>query len=139
MDFSEDSIQNLPYAIELAKKNRAELIILYSYRLINDSSKAINNMVELKVKYETKAKKSFENLKISLLNEPLVSTSFLCEIGFLSDRIVANVVSNSIDLVVLTNKTEHSLINEMSSFKEKLMDKITCPMLILTKTADLVY
>jgi len=129
-DFSEDSINNLTFALNLAKQNQAELIILYAYRLIKVDSDKQSEMLDLKTKFETEAKIKFNKLKETILNSTQIKFSFSCDIGFLSDRIILNVNKNKIDLVVISKKMEHFIIEKKDNSKE-ISNSLTCPVLIL--------
>jgi len=133
-DFSKNSFQNIAFAINLAKQNKAELIILYAYRLIKVDSDDQNEMVDLKTKFETEAKLKFNKWKESILDSAQINFSFSCDIGFLSDRIISNVNKNKIDLVVISNKMK-PFIEEKVNNSSEISNNIACSVLILPELA----
>lgn len=131
IDFSDDSIQIFPQALNLALKNDAELTMLYAFRLIQEEGNKKNDVIDLKNRVESEAKEKFAQLSDSSLNTTNVKTSFLCEIGFLSDRILATVNSNKTDLLLISKSVEEILKKEMKYNKKMITDSLSCEVMFL--------
>jgi len=131
IDFSDNSNQDFPIGLNLALENNAELIILYAFRLIKEGGGNKNDVIELKYRVESEAKQKFAKLSDSLLSANKVKTSFLCEIGFLSDRIVATVGSNKTDLLLISKSVEEILKKEMINPREMLKNSLSCKVIFL--------
>lgn len=116
IDFSDGSIQALFSVIELAKQHNAELIILYAYRLIKkkDNNKDVG---ELKASLELEANRKFNKIKETILTPANIKASFLCEIGFLYDRLTTTVKNEKIDCLVVSSTIEKTLKKDIKNAK----------------------
>lgn len=119
IDFSDGSIQALFSVIELAKQHNAELIILYAYRLIKkkDNNKDVG---ELKASLELEANRKFNKIKETILTPANIKASFLCEIGFLYDRLTTTVKNEKIDCLVVSSTIEKTLKKDIKNAKHIL-------------------
>ena len=90
---------SLDYAIDLSNKHNAELFILYTYRLNNLTDLTKNRSMKRDV--ENEIKNGFQESYSSLLNASTITYSVEFEVGFMSDRLVASIAENSIDLLLL--------------------------------------
>jgi nucleotide-binding universal stress UspA family protein len=94
--------ESIPYAIALSEWTGAQIYILLTYRLIEDSEETRDNKkVSIREQLNEQAKKKVELIRS---NFPMTCESrceFLIEIGFLSDRIRANIRKHNIDLVIM--------------------------------------
>lgn len=130
-DFSKDSIQALSSAIDLAKQHDAELILLYAYRLIKTQG-SNEDISGLKASLALEANQEFIKLKELKLNSSKVKTSFLCEVGFLSDRLLATVDNEKIDFLVISSSIEKTLKKEMKNARDILTSNLDCKVLFLS-------
>ena len=113
-DFSEESAKTISHAIDLAEEHDSELILLYAFRLIKeqDNTKDIGG---LKASLELEAIQEFKKLQENLLNTSPIKTSFLSEVGFLSDRIKSTIENKDVDLLVVSPTIENSLKKDMKN------------------------
>ena len=134
-DFSENSLRALEYALLMTEKNEAELMILYTYRLINNEYNLdTKNRVALKKELEAQAGLVFDRLDRELLSLSGITYTLLSEIGFVADRILANVDNYNIDLIILCDNMQKRLQEKPEKSHEGLIHKISCPiMLVPTK------
>lgn len=127
-DFSENSVKAMEYAVKVSQANNAELIILYTYRLINnghsDDIVHRNNLTEL-------GRNEFEKVDNAFLGSSGVNYTFRSEVGFIVDRILANTVENNVDLVILCDDVNKKIESKAEKGQEKLMKRINCPVMLV--------
>lgn len=133
IDFLSDDTKSIEYVINLASIFKAELIFLYTYRLITPTE-GVDNVINAKKQTEEEANNKFQQIKNDLLVNVGIDYSFLCEVGFANDRLMSNVKSENIDLIVLTHKMKERIKNETKSFESHIIDQIPCPLVLLPKT-----
>lgn len=131
IDFSDDSTQHFSKALNLALENKAELTVLYAFRIIKEEGTINNDVIELKYREESDAKQKFASMSDSLLRNHQLKTSFLCEIGFFLDRIMATVRSNRIDLVLISKSMDVLLKKETKNYKDVLSNSLSCKIEVL--------
>ncbi|MEM9857693.1 MAG: universal stress protein [Bacteroidota bacterium] len=127
-DFSENSVRTMNYALKVSESQQAELILLYAYRLINngdaDHISHRNNLAEL-------GRKSYEKVDQSLLKDSEVGYTYLSEIGFIEDRILATVKENDVDLVLICDSVHKAIENQNKNGNERLLKRISCPLMLI--------
>jgi len=115
-------------ALELALKSNAKLYLLYTYRISDihssfHSEKANTiNRVSFDESIHHKMKENFGKK----LSESNIQFEYLVEIGFLPDRLIANISEKHIDLVILSNLNSH----KEDGLIER-MEELTIPVLII--------
>ena len=116
------------YALKVSESQQAELILLYAYRLINngdaDHISHRNNLAEL-------GRKSYEKVDQSLLKDSEVGYTYLSEIGFIEDRILATVKENDVDLVLICDSVHKAIENQNKNGNERLLKRISCPLMLI--------
>ncbi len=127
-DFSENSVRAMAYAVKMSQANNAELIILYTYRLINngdsDDVSHRNNLAEM-------GRSEFEKVDNGFLKSSGVNYSFLSEVGFIVDRILANTIENKVDLVILCDDVNKKIEHKSEKGQQKLLKRIGCPVMLV--------
>ena len=127
-DFSENSIRTMDYALRVSKDQNAELILLYAYRLINNGNSDHiahrNNLAE-------HGRKKYETVSKELLLDSKVGYTYLSEVGFIEDRILATVKENDIDLVVICDSVHKAIEGQNKNGNERLLKRISCPMMLV--------
>ncbi|MEM6524512.1 MAG: universal stress protein [Bacteroidota bacterium] len=127
-DFSENSIRTMDYAVKVSKNQNAELILLYAYRLINngdsDHISHRNNMAE-------HGRKSYDTVNREVLEYSDVDYTYLSEVGFIEDRILATVKENDVDLVVICESVHKAIENQNKDGNERLLKRISCPVMLV--------
>lgn len=129
-DFSENSIDLMYCVLELSMVNRAELIILYTYRL-NDTTGSPKSNLSIKKDMEKKAYDTFKNVDDRFLNLSDIKYKLLIEAGLMYDKIVSNVATHNIDLVVLSRDLQKQFESSDPSKIGVLLPELPCPVLIL--------
>ncbi|MEM1408349.1 MAG: universal stress protein [Bacteroidota bacterium] len=127
-DFSENSIRTMDYALRVSKNQSAELILLYAYRLINsgnsDHISHRNNVAE-------HGRKNYETVNKELLINSEVGHTYLSEVGFIEDRILATVNENDIDLVLICDSVYKAIESQNKNGNERLLKRISCPLMLV--------
>lgn len=127
-DFSENSIQTMQYALKISKTHDAELFLLYSYRLINngyaDHVSHRNSLAEIGLK-------NYETLHQQFLAESEVRYTYLSEIGFVEDRILATVNTSDIDLVIMCDNIRNTIEKHTPNGRNKLLSRLNCPLMFV--------
>lgn len=99
IDFSESAERVWEVAAGIACACKAQLIVLFPYRLIDYNYRG--DIPSLKQKLESEAHAKFTSLKNADPATANLSCEFHAEIGFLADRVKAYVKRKNIDMVVL--------------------------------------
>ena len=113
IDFTESSGKVLEVAARIAKACNAHLIVLFPFRLIQNSHPG--DLPSLKRKLETEARERFHKLQESIPNGDDLPMEFLSEIGFMADRIESHVKRNSPDMVII-GQPQTLAANDIKSF-----------------------
>ena len=131
-DFSESSGKAFSFVLDIARANKSELIVLYTYRLISGGDgRYSGSKISLKREREDEANRQFAQLKEcypELLN---ISHTFLTEVGFVSDRISLAVERFNVDLVVLSQSILQQLKEKWEMSDENLPTRFQCPVLLV--------
>lgn len=120
VDLTASSGRVLDVAARIARSCGLHLSILYPYRLISNEPTA--DMTSLKRKIESTAREKFEELIAQYPEISRTSYSFQTEIGFLSDRIYANVTRNGVDMIVI-GQEQADTSNDIRGFNLQQMIK----------------
>lgn len=136
IDFSESSIRALQYAINLAKKDRSGITVLYSFRLIQ--SPGDEGVVTFKKKMENDARERFTSLEKFFENDRRIDHQFIVEVGFFPDSIAGQVRKNSVSKIVI-DKEMYPLINESLNDHrqpvESLLNALNIPVIVVPQKA----
>jgi nucleotide-binding universal stress UspA family protein len=128
-DFSEASNHAMKYAIHLCRHSKANLLILYAYRLIDENPlEGIQVNISLKEKLEKQVAAKFSVLEKELLASAQIPYQLLSDVGFISDRIMVNMQLHQVDLLLLCQSMQHSLADSM---QELLMQQEKCPVMFI--------
>ncbi len=127
-DFSENSIQTMNYALKVSKTHGAELILLYSYRLINNGN---SDHVSHRNSLAEKGRRNYEVVHEQLLDGSDVNYTYLSEIGFVEDRILATVLENDVDLVIMCENIRDTIEKHTHNGKNRLMNRLNCPLMFV--------
>ena len=129
-DFSNTSVRGLNYVLQLSELNNAELVLLHAYRLTGASATS-ENLVAAKRMVENNAQLAFEKLDKEHLKDSPIKYSFISEVGFLSDRIVSNIKSYNIDLVILCSEMQNLIIEKSDHEYKHLVNALSCPLMLM--------
>lgn len=129
IDFSDDSIGALEYALNLAEDARGNVTILHSYRLIQTDRE--EEILSFKKKKESETLKKFEELEQRLVNLKKIGHKFVNEIGFLSDSIENHLRKNPVSMLVMSQKMCSSLNDHRGYPMEMFLNRITVPVVIV--------
>lgn len=133
IDFSESSIQALGWAIQEAIRVNAQLVVLYSYRLIYAGN--ISDIYAFKEKTEEEARKKFQQIELQLKGDKILSTSFITEIGFFSDNIENYVRKNSVSMIVLGKTMADTIYEHKGLPLQDFMATVLLPLSIVPATS----
>lgn len=124
IDLSAKSEKVLKWAAEDALEHKANLIILYAYRL--KFQPAGQERPLIKKQLEAEATERFEKLKLSLNILKKVSHTFVAEVGFETDRLEIHMHNTDIRLMVLSKDFAVTSNNDAdwNNFMERLIAPI---------------
>ena len=92
----------LDFAIDIAKKAKARLYILHTYRLIDLHKKHAEGKNKSIIRdISESVEKDFKEKYEEKLMRSGVNYEFMIEIGFLIDRIIANIREKNIDMLLM--------------------------------------
>jgi hypothetical protein len=128
LDFSESSPWVIRSAIEVALRHRTNLIVLFSYRLVQPFEGTIG---EYRKNVESKARASFEELINKVSVQENVKYEFRSEIGFLSDRIEAYVEKNDVGVIVIGHEMANAMNDHKRMSLQQFINNIKVPILII--------
>jgi hypothetical protein len=122
--FPQASRHTLEMAAQLAKDQHAHLTVLFTYRLNQQKN---GEAVGVKKETERDAAAYFAILEKEVLKGMGIPYNFRTEIGFMTDRIRANMLETPVDFVVIDKAVN---IENKDSFSE-LLDRLNIPVLIV--------
>lgn len=125
IDMSKSSKETIRWGVTMAQHLKAQLTILYTYRLIPTKT---GEIVQLKKKIEENALQKFKTFEKELLIDKDISYEFRTEIGFVSDRIEDHVKKNGLNFLVI-NKNINININKETL--DNPLEHIQVPMLLI--------
>lgn len=102
VDLTEASCQVLEVAATIASAQKAPLVILFSYRLIN--LEKINDTSKFRATMEELATEKFKKFEAEVLKAKGIPYEFQIEIGFLTDRINSHIKKDSAVMIVIGEK-----------------------------------
>ena len=120
----------LDYAISLAKPDDAKLFLLHTYRLTDMKDKVSSNgnksvIGQIDERFHDKFNKTY----LKKLEASGLEFELMVEVGFLVDRIVANIKEKSIDMLLL----EGLNANDDDTLVEHL-PSLTVPVMLIPET-----
>ncbi|MEM7107966.1 MAG: universal stress protein [Bacteroidota bacterium] len=127
-DFSENSIRTMDYAVKVSQDQNAELILLYAYRLINNGNA---DHISHRNTIAEHGRKSYDTVNKEVLERSEVDYTYLSEVGFIEDRILATVKENDVDLVVICDSVHKAIESQNKNGNERLLKRISCPMMLV--------
>ena len=121
IDFSEASYDVVKVAVDMAKQKKANLIVLYAYRLIQPQSQEIK---EFRNSIEERAKSDFKALanRLDIQDNGLVTYEFRAEIGFISDRIDAYLRKNAVEIIIVGKDLAYSINDQKERTVEHFLE-----------------
>ncbi len=129
VDLTASSGRVLDVAARIAHACGLHLTVLYTYRLISDEH--TGDLTALKRKIESTAKEKFEKLISECQDNYRMGYSFQTEIGFISDRIYANVTRNGVDMIVI-GQEQAEAANDIRSFNlQQMIKSLQLPFVIV--------
>ncbi len=128
IDFSESSIDALRCALEIARKERLGVVVLYSYRLIQTDQD--EEIIEFKNKTEAAAKEKFSAFEHLFQNGVTTDHEFVVEIGFFSDCISRQIRTKPITKIVIDNKMR-PLLNDSHLNQEPFLRSLPIPVVVV--------
>lgn len=137
-DFTETSLKSFSLALDIATVNEAEIIVLYTYRLITESLEESNkSKIMFKRDLEAAANRKFEELKSFYPDIENIDHTFLSEVGFVKERLSSAVKTFNTDLVVLCENIQKKLL-EWDLNDEKSLSVFHCPVMLVPSPMELV-
>lgn len=129
IDFTDSSGKVLEVASRIANACSARLLILFPYRLIDHGFQG--SLASLKQKLENEAREKFGALKKNIPVMERLSVEFQPEIGFISDRIKANLSRYPIDMIIV-GQEQTDTPNDIKGFNlQALITKSQLPFVIV--------
>ena len=129
VDFSEGTEKVLEVAADLANNNKANLIVLFPYRLIHEDLGG--DMVSLKKKLESEARIKFQVLRDNLHGLEKTPCEFYPEIGFLAGRLSSYLAKKNIDIVVIGERQVNEGNTKNRPDLQNLISTSTIPFVIV--------
>ena len=123
--FSQASFKSLPNQFNM---NCTDCILLHTFRLVNTGQ---SSPLDYKRQKEEETLEFFRRFKEEHKSEH-VNYQLINEVGFLSARILHNLNSRRISLLILSSDVQKKLMPPNDIGIEKLMEKVKCPTLLLT-------
>ncbi len=127
IDFTDESKYVLHASIKVAAASKANLTVLYPYRLTQPRS--VPDISQWKRSIDTDARNNFSRMTNSWLKEYDVVCEFKSEVGFVNDRVSAFAEKNKIGIVILGKQMVMSNREAMTN----LFQTLECPLLIIPK------
>ena len=97
IDFTNSSKEALKWSVDISKKLKCHLTILYTYRLYKQNGEA----VAVRKQTEEEAFRNFATLEKEVLAGKGISYDFKIEVGFIDDRVEDHIKKNEIDFLVM--------------------------------------
>lgn len=129
-DLSKNSIELMTCVLELARTNKAELIILYTY-LLKNHTESPKRYLSFKQDMEKKVVDTFNKISQGIPKVSEINYSLVTEVGLVDDRIISQVETHKVDLVVLSRSLQKQLESKDNLTKGVILPELRCPILIL--------
>lgn len=127
IDLSDSSAKVLQWAAEEALDHKADLLVVYTYRL--KGLKENDQKIALKKQLEQEAYENFAKLKASLPILDKVSYTFSPEVGFETDRLEAHMLKQPIRMMVLSNVI--AKVGELHNEWTEFISRLTVPVVLV--------
>ena len=125
IDLSEASKEALRWAAHLATDHKANLLVLYPYRLTQLGTH--EDLFQLRKNIEAEARSNFYKLAEGVLEKAGPPYDFRPEVGFINDRVNAYRQEKEVLSIVIGNKMA---INNREALNE-LLEQLDAPLLIV--------
>lgn len=122
-DFSAADKSAIELALKLCGEMRCALILLHTYRLINNKS---GDVVAWKRTIEAEARAQFSVIEESLLRGSGIKYTPKIEVGFLADRVVEAIRKNEIILLV----TDRLMYSRSKLIMDELVERTSIPIVL---------
>jgi len=136
-DFSENAAHALNYAIELAKKEHATLILLHVYHL--DPAPPYLDVRPPEQEIDTEEKRWLNKLKalqVKVDHAGHVKTELVARLDLAVDGIAAEAKEKEVDLIVMGTKGASGLKEVlMGSNTSRVIDRVSCPVIAVPEQA----
>jgi Universal stress protein family len=137
IDFSASSLQALKWSLKMAQLTKAQVTILFCYRLIATGDD--EETLDLKKNIEHDAIMRFKEIESNLIIDKVPPYQFITEVGFFPVRIEMFVRNGPIGLLVLGN----SLVANFNEYKslnfEQFLLKSKVPVVVVPEESkDLI-
>ena len=129
VDLTNDPEKVIASGLAISKWSGGQLIILHAYRLIMNQHFTPKKS-DIKKNLEAQASHLFKSIEEQKLAKSLVAYQFFSEVGFMTDRIIANANGRGVDLVVLHESVAKNINQEEHVGYEELKNNIQCPIMI---------
>lgn len=133
IDFSEASIEALKCAIEIARKERMGITVLFSYRLIEMEQG--EEIMHFKNKMEASAREKFSAIEHFFDNGVSTDYEFVIEIGFFSDCISRQIRTAPVAKVVIANGMR-PLLNDKHLNQTPFLYSLSVPVIVVGATGE---
>lgn len=135
IDLSESSANVLEVAAKMATLNKAYLIILFPYRLIDYGYKG--DLGKLKAKLEQEARENFSLIKNQIASMNDLSYEFQPEIGFAGDRINSFVKKIDLDMIIISQRQANTISEINGMALQHLITNSQIPFTIVPEKIDI--
>jgi hypothetical protein len=122
-DFSASGRSAIDLALGLCREMHCDLILLHTYRLINNRSE---DVVAWKRRIEREAREQFSLIEDSTLRTSFIKYTLKIEVGFLVDRVGDIVRKNDVVLFV----TDKVMYIRSNAVMDELVESINVPIVI---------
>lgn len=128
IDLSEDSRRALKAAAQNAFIEKADLLVLYPYRLKNQQ--VGEEKVSIKRRLEMDAHKRFNEMKLTISELTNIHYTFSAEVGFDTDRLEAHLQSQPLHSLYLCKS--FAIQADSNSDWSELISKLNIPMVLVS-------
>ena len=132
VDLTEASLKVLEVAATIASAQKASLVILFSYRLIN--LEKINDTSKFRATMEELANEKFKKFEAEVLKAKGIPYEFQIEIGFLTDRINSHIRKDSAVMIVIGEKQASGIDESRSVTLQQFISSTNLPFVIVPQT-----
>lgn len=137
-DFSKNAQNALKYAVALAKKEKAKIILVHAYHqsLSAASVESIEYANEMIDELEKFSNKKLEQICNKIIKPEKVAFAFFSKYGLATDVIEEIVKEKKIDFVIMGTKGSTALENVvLGSVTAKIIGNLTCPVIAIPEKA----
>lgn len=137
-DFSQNADNALYYAIDIAKKLNAKLILLHAYQIEYANSYVPADFIIVEKKDKKKeSERQLKALTMKIRHAGNISHEILSIEGFTIDVITDIIKKKGVDLVVMGTKGESNFANVIfGSNTAKIIEKATCPVIAVPQDSS---